>query len=221
MPYSDLHEVLPDLAERETRSLIVPPGTGQGPLPEGTYTFMGLYCDEPDCDCRRVLFYVQSSFRPGPEAVIAWGWEPRDFYARWMGDADETVLDALQGPARNLGSPETALAVPILGLVKDVLLADAAYVARVKDHYRAFREQIHRRSATTGFAAPETRAGSRRRPVVTTRRPHDPRWRLDSPPLPPRPVGFRVERLRAPAARSAPSLPSASLHKCSRATVRR
>ena len=164
MPYQDLHEVLPDLAKRETRSLIVTPRTGHGTLPEGRYAFLELYCDEPGCDCRRVLLYVESSFRPGPEAVIAGGWEPRDFYARWMGDADKRMLDALQGPARNLGSPETDLALPILGLVKDVLLADAAYVARIKDHYRAFREQIDRRAAPAALAAPEARAGSRQPP---------------------------------------------------------
>ena len=47
----------PQTAARETRSLHVV-GTG-GPLPPGEYGYLEFYCDEPACDCRRVLLQVK------------------------------------------------------------------------------------------------------------------------------------------------------------------
>ena len=165
MPYREFHDLFPDLAERETRCIIVPPGTVGSPLPAGEYALIELYCDESDCDCRRVFFYVQSSFREGPEAVIAWGWESRDFYARWMGDDDETMLEELQGPSLNLGSPETELAPALLEQIETILSADAAYAARIQEHYRLFRRRIEVGRTPAWFETGTANAGpGRRRP---------------------------------------------------------
>jgi hypothetical protein len=163
MAYRPLYELLPDLAKRESRMFVVAPG-GHERLPTGSYTLIEMYCDERNCDCRRVFLYVQSSFRPGPEAVVAWGWESRDFYAKWMGDRDERVLDAVQGPALNLGSPETELATPLLDLVRRLLSVDAEYVVRIREHYRLFRERLARRGKPAWFDDVEKRSGSRRAP---------------------------------------------------------
>lgn len=74
----------PLLAARETRWLTV---TGRKELPDGTYGFIELYCDEPHCDCRRVMVVV---LRPetGTDklwATINYGWESVEFYQQWAG----------------------------------------------------------------------------------------------------------------------------------------
>lgn len=141
MPYALLHDHFPDVAERETRTIIVLEDSNAS-LPPGRYSFLEMFCDERGCDCRRVFFYVVSSRRNDVEAVIAWGWESPEFYAKWMGDNDPQTIAELRGPALNLGSPETHLAPAILEVVRNVLLRDAAYVDRVKRHYVMFREKI-------------------------------------------------------------------------------
>lgn len=73
MPFELMANRLGRLAERETRSIIVLPELPDRSLPEGVYTLHEMYCNERGCDCRRVFLNIQASFRPGPEAVVAWG----------------------------------------------------------------------------------------------------------------------------------------------------
>ena len=141
MPYQSFHDLFPKTAERETRTITVSRGSDLG-LPQGQYSFVEMFCDEKGCDCRRVFFYVVSSLRQDVEAVVAWGWETSDFYARWLKDDDPKMLAALKGPILNRGSPQTSLAPAILDLCRNVLLRDEAYVERVKRHYEMFREKI-------------------------------------------------------------------------------
>ena len=149
MPYALFHSRCPKLAERETRSITVLENSDLG-LPAGQYSFLEMYCDEDDCDCRRVMFYVLSEKRGAAvQAVISWGWEPREFYVKWLRDSDPMIVDSLKGPALNLGSPETELAPALLELARNVLLRDVAFVERIKRHYALFREKI--RSENTGM----------------------------------------------------------------------
>jgi hypothetical protein len=87
-----------------------------------------------------------SSFREKVEAVVAWGWENQDFYAKWMKDDDPAIAATLKGPILNPGSPSTGLAPAIVELVRNVLLRDPEYVARIKRHYRMFKDRIEGRS---------------------------------------------------------------------------
>ena len=93
-----------------------------------------------------MFFYVVSSARQDVEAVVAWGWETRAFYAKWAREDDRAVLDTLLGPVLSLGSPQTELAPALLALVMTVLLRDEQYVARVKRHYRMFRDHVERKA---------------------------------------------------------------------------
>ena len=140
MPFAPFSERFPDIAARETRSATTAERIHG--LPPDEYGFLELYCDEPGCDCRRVMFFVVSRGRRQPEAVIAWGWESRDFYARWMHTDDPEMIRELQGPVLNLGSPQSSHAPALLDLFKNVLLRDPEYVERIKRHYRMFRETI-------------------------------------------------------------------------------
>ena len=145
MPYAGFHNFFPEIARRETRSVaITDPSL---PLPPGEYGLIEMYCDEPGCDCRRVFLCVTASFRKGPEAVVAYGWEDEAFYARWMKDDDPLVLKTLKGPTLNLGSPASELALAILDLIEDVVLKDEAYIERLKRHYRMFRDVVDGKDA--------------------------------------------------------------------------
>jgi hypothetical protein len=141
MPYVPFDEYFPKLAESETRVITIFPGDKSG-IPIDSYAFCELFCNEPGCDCRRVFFTVMSEKQQQMEVVVAYGWETKGFYAKWLGDNDPATLAELQGPVLNLGSPQSKSAPAILQLVKDVLLQDPAYVERVKHHYDLFRQKI-------------------------------------------------------------------------------
>src|SRR2546428_12515041 len=82
MPMIPFMERFPELGARETRSVTVPQ---RQDLPEGEYGFVELYCNQPGCDCRRVMIDV---LRPETGwskvwATISYGWESLDFYRPW------------------------------------------------------------------------------------------------------------------------------------------
>ena len=144
MPYVSLHEHFPEIAERETRTITILKQSAAG-LPPGKYSLVEMYCDERGCDCRRVFFYVVSPLKKGVKAVIAYGWESPEFYARWMRDDSPEMIEELQGPILNMGSPQSSLAPAILEMVKDIVIQDCAYVERIKSHYAMFRAKIDRK----------------------------------------------------------------------------
>ena len=168
MPYQLLYDLFPKMAEEQTRSITVFDDGSKTGLPAGNYAFCEMFCNEPGCDCRRVFFNVIASFRQGPEAIIAWGWESRDFYVKWMGFDDPQIIAELMGPCLNIGSPQTESAQPLLRLVRDVLLQDKAYVERVKQHYRLFRAKIDGKPTIVPFPGKrmrkKTKKTKRRRP---------------------------------------------------------
>ncbi len=141
MPYQLFHDLFPETAERETRTMTVLEHSSVG-LPPGEYALLEMFCNERGCDCRRVFFYVVSSLRDDVEAVIAYGWASPQFYARWMKDDDPHMVAELQGPVLNVGSPQSRLAPAILGMIQHVALQDETYVERIKRHYKMFRAKI-------------------------------------------------------------------------------
>src|SRR3954470_17919078 len=73
----------PEVAARETRTINL--GSPQNGLPAGSYGFLELYCNDPACDCRRVLLQVRTEHDPNKVlATINYGWESLDFYRKWL-----------------------------------------------------------------------------------------------------------------------------------------
>ena len=142
MPYGPFYEEFPDIAEKETRMLTVFDIPG---LPPGQYFFVEAYCDEPGCDCRRVFFNVIDGQTNQLKAVIAYGWESREFYVNWFGADDPTVIKELQGPALNMASPQSPLAQMLLKQM-NVILKDRNYVERLKRHYTMYKAAIDRKA---------------------------------------------------------------------------
>jgi hypothetical protein len=146
MPYAPFQERFPEIARKETRAITV---LGKSELPRDTYGLVEAYCDEPGCDCRRVFLNVVSTIRKKVLATIAFGWESKKYYAKWMGDNDPEVIEGLMGPALNLASPQSELAPALLDQVRAVL-QDKKYVERLKRHYGLFRDAIEREEEGNG-----------------------------------------------------------------------
>lgn len=139
MPFVPFYEKFPDIADDETRRLIV----FQRPdLPPDEYGFVEAYCDEPGCDCRRVFFHVFAVQQNAIMAVIMYGWENTRFYAKWLGLNDPQTLREMQGPALEPLSPQSEYAPVLLQTFKDVVLKDPQYVERLKRHYAMFRAAV-------------------------------------------------------------------------------
>jgi len=146
-----LYELLPELAMKETRSITLFPRNPYG-LPPGNYGLVEQYCNEEGCDCRRVLLNVVSDVTMGSVAVIAYGWESMDFYAKWFGikkldikQMDELEKDSVKsfkGPCLNLFSSQSKFAPAVMQMVIDCVLKDEKYVDRLKRHYMLFRAII-------------------------------------------------------------------------------
>jgi hypothetical protein len=140
MSYQPFYELFPDVAAKETRVMLA---IHDPDLPEDEYALVEAYCNEPGCDCRRVFFNVFSQNREEVVAVIAYGWEDKQFYADWLGDNDPKIIRELQGPALNMASPQSELA-PILLQKIEYVLQDKNYVDRLKRHYRMFKEAVEK-----------------------------------------------------------------------------
>jgi len=133
-------ERFPELGARETRSVTVPQ---RQDLPEGEYGFVELYCNQPGCDCRRVMIDV---LRPETGwskvwATISYGWESLDFYRPWaVGDSDPIQI---KGPYLDPLNPQTKYSSALLNLFR-FLIQSPEYVLRLQRHYRMFRESVDR-----------------------------------------------------------------------------
>jgi hypothetical protein len=132
-------ERFPDLAAQETRVISLP--YPQGGLPAGSFGFLELYCDDPGCDCRRVLLQVRSEDEPEKVlATINYGWESESFYTKWLhGDrrGAREIMEASLDPL----NVQSRFAPSFLRLFQSVVLQDKTYVQRLKRHYTMFKQQ--------------------------------------------------------------------------------
>ena len=139
MPYAPFDKKFPDISKNETRSLII---KNDPELPDDQYVFTEAYCDEENCDCRRVFFNVFSNNTKDLLAVITYGWENRQYYIDWMGDNDPNVIDSLVGLDLNLSSRQSKFAQALLEKIDHVIKNDANYVKRIQKHYKLYRAEI-------------------------------------------------------------------------------
>lgn len=115
--------ICPKLAKDECRSIYFS-GTAKG-SPAEEFALFESYCEEEGCDCRRVLLTVAS--RNGIEATISFALDPDD-------DMPGPFLDPInkQGPR----------AKELLSFVREVVLTDPEYVARLERHYTITKDII-------------------------------------------------------------------------------
>jgi hypothetical protein len=161
MPMAPFYEEFPDLAFAETRSATV---RGYKGLPDGSYGFLEYYCNEPNCDCRRVFITVISQDTEDETlATINYGWENAEYYIEWMGSDED--IENLKGPAlAPWPAKQTKLAPYLLKLFKEVALEDEAYIKRLRRHYSTFRKAIDAKHSFPARRQPTRSKPERRRP---------------------------------------------------------
>lgn len=64
MPFAHFYNYFPEVAKGETHSITISPASEFG-LPPDDYGFLEMYCDEPGCDCRRVLILCDCTISNG------------------------------------------------------------------------------------------------------------------------------------------------------------
>jgi len=171
MPFEQFIARFNELGWKETRSATT---LNHPKLPEDNYGFIEMYCNDENCDCRRVIFEVVSEKRRKSVAYVSFGWENAAFYTRWLGEKDLVTVKQLQGPILNPGSPQSKLAPAILELAKDIL-QDQNYVARIKRHYKMFKETIDRKPGQIFDKAETTTPALSERKALKSRKRHRPR----------------------------------------------
>ena len=152
MSYTPLINLLPEVGYKETRTATVGPGN-RYQLPADSYGFVELYCEDKGCDCRRVFFLVVTEKTQKEVATVTFGWESKDFYARWythnkkatyakLSKEDRLMVDSLYGVHLNPMSPQSKIANQVLALVEDCIISDEDYCNRLKRHYKLFRAKV-------------------------------------------------------------------------------
>jgi len=147
-------ERFPDLAEKETRTLMLLNEVNEWNLPVGRYIFLESYCNDPKCDCRRVLINVghfrntfpAASDKPKMLATIGYGWETLEYYNKWFGHgkyaAPKKVLQAIKGPILEIDGFHTEYSERVLKLFKESMLRDSVFIQRLKTHYSLFKGSV-------------------------------------------------------------------------------
>jgi len=114
----------PELAERETRSIMIL--ERQNGIPPGNYGLLEFYCPDPACDCRRVMLNVAEERHPTRFlAAISYGFD-RD--------------DSEAGPFLDPLNEQSRYAQALLKLVSEAVLSDRRYLARLERHYHIVKE---------------------------------------------------------------------------------
>jgi hypothetical protein len=141
--------MLPEVAQREVRCVhlgrSVDPAAGST-LPADEYAYLEFYCEDLDCDCRRVFLQVIAKGQPGKVfASIGYGWEKEAFYRKRMPWDPDAARRTVRGELDPLNE-QSEFAVDLLDLFKRVVL-DEPYRLRLRRHYQMFREELAHRGA--------------------------------------------------------------------------
>ncbi|MCX6249679.1 MAG: SEC-C metal-binding domain-containing protein [Bacteroidetes bacterium] len=138
MPYLAFQTYFPEIAKKETRCIQI---FNDPKLAGDQFILLELFCDEPKCDCRRVMLNILSEKRKKSVAVINYGWESEKYYENWFGKYDKDVIYELKGPSINILTRKTDITDKIFERVK-ITLEDNFYVKRIIEHYYIFQGYI-------------------------------------------------------------------------------
>lgn len=138
MQFVSFEEYFPEIAKRETREIVI--NRLSGTL-SGGYGLLEMYCTDPECDCRRVMFNIVSEKEKSTVAVIGYGWEDEEFYEKWYGEKSNSIIKDLKGASLNSASRQTKYAPELLDVIENVVLKDENYVDRLKEHYKIFKQK--------------------------------------------------------------------------------
>ena len=137
MMMESFHNKFPDIAEKETRCIIVM-DEKEGP-PIGEYFLLESYCNDPKCDCRRV--FINVLHKDKILATIGYGWENLEFYEDWIRDPGMAV--DVKGPILELTGEYSEYSEALLKLFKKIMLKDEVFIERLRRHYKMFKKKIN------------------------------------------------------------------------------
>lgn len=139
--YRYLHELLPEIASKETSIITIEDVEG---IEKGDYGLYEMYCSDKGCDCRRVFLNVMNIKTMKSIAVIAYGWESKKFYSKWFGSEDD-----INNPEVNemcgfsfASMPQSKYAGVMMEIIKDCIEGNKEFKDKTKRHYKAFKQEI-------------------------------------------------------------------------------
>lgn len=127
--------IFPDIAEKETRCVIIPKGNS---LPAGSYYMAESFCNDKKCDCRRA--FINVLYNDEIAATIGFGWENTKFYKKWA--HDKSLASDLKCPILELGGVSTKYSEKVLVLFKEFMMQDNVFLERLKRHYKMFKDVL-------------------------------------------------------------------------------
>jgi hypothetical protein len=145
MPMSPFFSKFPDIAAVETPIIIY----NNKKIPDGIYGLYESFCDEEDCDCRRVFINVISKDSMNDiQATITYGWETPEFYGKWMTFCDNKLIEMMTRPHLEIGHRQSKYSNDFLELFLNII-KDKEYVERIKRHYFLFKEAVNKKNHET------------------------------------------------------------------------
>lgn len=130
MPMEPFQHSFPELAAKETRVLTVLKQGSYGSLPADDYGFVELFCNEKNCDCRRVMVTVMARNATRPMATINMGFDSRAEHA---------------GPFLDPLSPQSEHAQTLMQCFLNEVNDAPGYLERLQRHYVMFKEKLEGR----------------------------------------------------------------------------
>ncbi|MCB1181045.1 MAG: tetratricopeptide repeat protein [Chlamydiia bacterium] len=142
MTFQSFQELLPEIAENETRSITILQNASGLP-PAGQYMFIELFCTELDCDCRNVMIVVFHVEKELQVTRLRYCWETKSYYDKiglaFREDVPGVFVDF------GYSSPYSKYFVKAF---EEMCYGNAhsksetEYAKRLKRHYQQFREQL-------------------------------------------------------------------------------
>jgi hypothetical protein len=146
MPMTPFFSKFPEIAALETRSVII---YNNKKIPDGIYGLYESFCDEDDCDCRRVFINVISKDSMNEIlATITYGWDTPEFYRKWMKYFDNELIEMMTHPHLEIRQKQSKYANDFLDIFLNVI-KDKEYVERIIRHYFLFKEAANKKSHET------------------------------------------------------------------------
>ena len=154
--------VFQDLARKEVRVIHV--GSSD------KFLFREFYCNEPGCDCRRVLFHVISHKTRKVAATINYSFEPA---TAPFEDEPQMFLDPL--------NPQSDRADELMQLFRGMIAGDLPYRERLIGHYEMWKRVVddpshpdHAKVRSEAHGDPAFRPAFRRGPAPPKAGANDP-----------------------------------------------
>jgi hypothetical protein len=114
-------------------------------LPDGEYAFLEMYCNEPDCDCRKAMIQVIHNGKPA--SIINFGWESDDYYRQWMGSSyDDESFPSMHGASIDITSQNLLNEDAILALFNELM--NDVWLEKIKNNYEAVKAAVSRKPVT-------------------------------------------------------------------------